>query len=290
VTQAARAEEAVESAAAEGPPSTAARSSGSSFYTAMRVLPAPQRDAMYEIYAFCRAVDDIADDQAGDRAARTAALNAWRTDLDRLYAGEPPPGLGRLAATAERFGLAREDFLAVIDGMEMDVEQDIRAPDFAVLDLYCDRVASAVGRLSVKVFGLGEAEGRDLAHELGRALQLTNILRDLDEDAAVGRLYLPREALEDAGISAREPAAVLADPALDRACAVVAARARGHFAAAGAIIARCPRRATLAPRLMAKVYRHILERMTRQGWRAPRQRVKIGRARLLWMLLADRFF
>ncbi|HEY8013911.1 MAG TPA: presqualene diphosphate synthase HpnD [Dongiaceae bacterium] len=289
MTQAAGASEAIETAAAEGPPSTAARSSGSSFYTAMRVLPAPQRDAMYEIYAFCRAVDDIADGEA-PQAERRAGLERWRADIDRLYAGEPPAGLGRLAATAQRFGLAREDFLAVIDGMEMDVEQDIRAPDFATLDLYCDRVASAVGRLSVRIFGLGEAEGRDLAHELGRALQLTNILRDLDEDAAVGRLYLPREALEDAGIAARDPAAVLADPALDRACAVVAARARGHFAAAGAIIARCPRRATLAPRLMAKVYRHILERMTRQGWRAPRQRVKIGRARLLWMLLADRFF
>jgi presqualene diphosphate synthase len=288
MTQTAGAGEAIE-AVGEGSPSTAARSSGSSFYTAMRVLPAPQRDAMYEIYAFCRAVDDIADGDA-PRSERHAGLVRWRANIDRLYAGEPPPGLGRLAATAKRFGLGREDFLAVIDGMEMDVEQDIRAPDFAVLDLYCDRVASAVGRLSVRIFGLGEAEGRDLAHELGRALQLTNILRDLDEDAAVGRLYLPREALEDAGISAREPAAVLADPALDRACAVVAARARGHCAAAEAIIARCPRRATLAPRLMAKVYRHILERMTRQGWRPPRQRVKLGRARLLWMLLADRLF
>ena len=198
MTQTAGASEAIESAAAEGPPSTAARSSGSSFYTAMRVLPAPQRDAMYEIYAFCRAVDDIADGEA-PQAERRAGLERWRADIDRLYAGEPPAGLGRLAATAKRFGLAREDFLAVIDGMEMDVEQDIRAPDFADLDLYCDRVASAVGRLSVRIFGLGEAEGRDLAHELGRALQLTNILRDLDEDAAVGRLYLPREALRGCG-------------------------------------------------------------------------------------------
>ena len=149
MTQAAGASEAIETAAAEGPPSTAARSSGSSFYTAMRVLPAPQRDAMYEIYAFCRAVDDIADGEA-PQAERRAGLERWRADIDRLYAGEPPAGLGRLAATAQRFGLAREDFLAVIDGMEMDVEQDIRAPDFATLDLYCDRVASAVGRLSVQ--------------------------------------------------------------------------------------------------------------------------------------------
>src|SRR5262249_41870698 len=166
-----------------------------------------------------------------------------------------------------RFGLAREDFLTVIDGMEMDVAQDIRAPDFATLDLYCDRVASAVGRLSVRIFGLGEAEGRDLAHELGRALQLTNILRDLDEDAAGGRLYLPRQALDEAGIAGDSIAAVLSHPQLDRACAMVAARARGHFSAASAIMARAPGRATLAPRLMGKVYRHILDRMTRQGWR-----------------------
>jgi len=280
---------AVEAPAPEAAPSAATQSSGSSFYAAMRVLPAPQRDAMYEIYAFCRAVDDIADGSA-PRAEREAGLDRWRADIDRLYAGEVPPGQDALAGVIRRFGLAREDFLAIIDGMAMDVAEDIRAPDFATLDLYCDRVASAVGRLSVRIFGLGQAEGRDLAHELGRALQLTNILRDLDEDAAVGRLYLPREALEEAGISEREPAAVLAHPALDRACAVVAARARGHFSAANAIMARCSRRATRAPRLMGKVYRHILDRMTRQGWRAPRQRVKVAKSRLLWILLTDSLF
>jgi phytoene synthase len=273
----------------EAAPSAATQSSGSSFYAAMRVLPAPQRDAMYEIYAFCRAVDDIADGSA-PRAEREAGLDRWRADIDRLYAGEVPAGRDQLAGVIRRFGLAREDFLAIIDGMAMDVAEDIRAPDFATLDLYCDRVASAVGRLSVRVFGLGQAEGRDLAHELGRALQLTNILRDLDEDAAVGRLYLPREALEEADITERAPAAVLAHPALDRACAVVAARARGHFSAANAIMARCSRRATRAPRLMGKVYRHILDRMTRQGWRAPRQRVKVAKSRLLWILLTDSLF
>lgn len=278
--------QATETPAADAAPSAAAQSSGSSFYAAMRVLPASQRDAMYEIYAFCRAVDDIADG-SDPRPAREAGLDRWRADIDRLYAGEVPPGRDALAGVIRRFGLAREDFLAVIDGMAMDVERDIRAPDLIALDLYCDRVASAVGRLSVRVFGMGEAEGRDLAHELGRALQLTNILRDLDEDAAVGRLYLPREALVEAGIAEREPAAVLAHPGLDRACAVVAARARGHFTAANAIMARSSRKATRAPRLMAKVYRHILDRMTRQGWQAPRRRVKVAKARLLWILLAD---
>ena len=100
----------------------------------------------------------------------------------------------------QAFGLQQADFLAVIDGMDMDVEADIRAPDLATLDLYCDRVAGAVGRLSIRVFGMEEAPGAELAHQLGRALQLTNILRDLDEDAAIGRLYLPRELLAQAGI------------------------------------------------------------------------------------------
>ncbi len=272
--------------AAGAPPSAAAQSSGSSFYTAMRLLPAPQRQAMFEIYAFCRAVDDIAD---GDqpRPERSAGLAHWRQDIDRLYAGIVPPALAPLAAAVQAFGLAKEDFLAVIDGMQMDVDADIRAPDLATLDLYCDRVASAVGRLSVRVFGLERAAGIGLARELGRALQLTNILRDLDEDAAVGRLYLPREALAAAGISSREPVEVLAHPALDRACTFVAERARSHFAAAAALMAGAPRRATKAPRLMARVYRHILERMSARGWRPPRERLRIGRARLIWIVLTE---
>src|SRR3989442_15689424 len=141
------------------------------------------------------------------------------------------------------FALRREDFLAVIDGMEMDVRSDIRAPDFATLDLYCDRVASAVGRLCVRVFGMDAAPGVALAHHLGRALQLTNILRDLDEDAAIGRLYLPREALRDAGITATEPAAVLSSPALSKVCAHIVERARAYFAEADKIMAQSPRRA-----------------------------------------------
>ena len=167
----------------------------SSFYTAMRILPPAQREAMYGVYAFCRAVDDIADD-GGPVQERLAALDQWRRDIDRLYAGKGTTSLTeKLQPAIEGFGLAQADFLAVIDGMEMDVQRDMRAPDWQTLDLYCDRVASAVGRLSVQIFGLNETDGLSLAHHLGRALQLTNILRDLDEDAAMGRLYLPREAL-----------------------------------------------------------------------------------------------
>ncbi len=157
-----------------------ARSRKSSFYAAMRMLPRQRREAMYEIYSFCRAVDDIADD-GGPREPRLAALDAWRVDIAALCAGSRPPvGLDGLFRAILTFGLRQRDFLAVIDGMEMDVRADIVAPDLATLDLYCDRVASAVGRLSVRVFGMPEGEGEALAHHLGRAFQLTNILRDLD--------------------------------------------------------------------------------------------------------------
>src|ERR1700749_366752 len=195
----------------EKAPSVAARASGSSFYFAMRILPQAQREAMFEIYAFWRAVDDIADG-GGSREQRIEGLADWRRMSDALYSGRAPEGLDGLSRAINKFALRMGDFLAVIDGMEMDAVEDIRAPDFETLDLYCDRVASAVGRLSVRVFGTGENEGIELAYHLGRALQLTNILRDIDEDAEIGRLYLPREALHAAGIDTNDPSAVVADP------------------------------------------------------------------------------
>ena len=263
------------------------RAAGSSFYAAMRILPRRQRDAMFEIYAFCRRVDDIADSDL-PRAERLARLDLWRRDIDALYGGHAPERVAGLAQTARDFSLSREDFLAVIDGMEMDAREDIRAPDLQTLDLYCDRVASAVGRLSVRVFGMPPEDGKLLAHHLGRALQLTNILRDLDEDAGLGRLYLPREALHQAGIDATDPAAVLAHPALAAACAVVVARAQAHFAEAEKVMARSSRGAVRAPRIMGEVYRLLLDAMVARGWFS-RGRVRIGKPRLAWILLRHAF-
>jgi squalene synthase HpnD len=261
----------------------AKRASGSSFYIGMRLLPPLQRQAVFEIYSFCRAVDDVADDP-GPRETRLAELKKWRSDVYTLFAGAPPPRLQNLAAPARDFALDCNDFLAVIDGMQMDVVSDIRAPGWATLDLYCDRVASAVGRLCVRVFGMGRAEGLGLAYHLGRALQLTNILRDIDEDAEIGRLYLPREALSQQGIMATDPASVLSHPGLGAACGLVAERARHHFEHADEIMTRCPRRLVRAPRLMAEVYKAKLDQLTARGWSSPRKPLKIGRVRLLWIL------
>jgi phytoene synthase len=263
----------------------ATQASGSSFYAGMRVLPKAEREGMYAVYSFCRQVDDIADDLEGAQEDRRDLLNAWRADLAALYAGGRPERTAFLAEPVARFGLRQADFLAVIDGMEMDVDHDIRAPDLETLDLYCDRVASAVGRLSVKVFGMDEAPGLALAHHLGRALQLTNILRDLDEDATIGRLYMPAELLREAGIESDDPAVVVDDPRLAAAAAALAARAQAHYAAAQAVLAARPQGRMIAPRLMYGVYSRILERMTKIGWAAPRSRVRVGKLELIWILI-----
>jgi presqualene diphosphate synthase len=250
--------------------------SGSSFYAAMRILPRAQREAMFQIYSFCRQVDDIADSD-GPRPERLAALQQWRDDIDALYRGHPPGRLRDYAASVRRFDLKREDFLAIVDGMEMDVPQDIRAPDLATLDLYCDRVASAVGRLSVRVFGMAQDDGILLAHHLGRALQLTNILRDIDEDAGIGRLYLPSEILLHAGITSTDPLKVTADPALPKVCAPLVERARTHFAKADEVMARNSRRVVRAPRIMSKYYGAILALLVERGFAAPRAPVRLNK-------------
>ena len=277
----------LETAAAN--PNYGTTASGSSFYAAMRILPQEQRQAMFQIYSFCRQVDDIADSD-GPRQQRLAALQQWRQDIDALYQGHPPARLRDYAASVERFGLAREDFLAIVDGMEMDVPQDIRAPDLATLDLYCDRVASAVGRLSVRVFGLPRDDGILLAHHLGRALQLTNILRDIDEDAAIGRLYLPAEGLLQAGITSTDPLVVAADPALPKICAPLVDRARGHFAKADEVMGRNPRRVVRAPRIMSKYYGAILELLVARGFANPRTPVRLNKAARIAILLRYGFF
>ena len=270
--------------AAADPAALQAQVSGSSFYAAMRVMPKAERAAMFAIYSFCRMVDDIADDGTRPRAMRAIELDRWRADLGALYADRPAGQAAFLKKAVHGFGLRQADFLAVIDGMQMDVDTDIRAPDLETLNLYCDRVAVAVGRLSIRIFGMEEGPGLQLAHRLGRALQLTNILRDLDEDAAIGRLYLPSELLAKAGIVTSDPIAAIDDPRVDGACRDLAALALDHFAAADRVLRARPRGRLLAPRLMSAVYRTILQRMLVEGWVAPRRRVRIGKARLLWLV------
>ena len=258
---------------------------GTSFYWAMRLLPRDRRNAMYAVYAFCREVDDIAD---GEKPVeqKLAALAAWREEIHALYRGCPRHLIARaLLKPTERYGLRREDFLAVVAGMEMDAGEDIRAPDLATLDLYCARVASAVGHLSVHVFGDSSDAAHLVAESLGRALQLTNILRDLDEDAVRQRLYLPREILDRHGIRDRDPRAILRHPALPAVCRDVAAIAEGHFRDAARAMAQCSRRAMRPAAVMAAIYHATLSALQRSEWRDPPARITLPTPLKLWLVL-----
>lgn len=262
------------------------RAAGTSFYRGMKVLPPDRRHAMYAVYAFCRIVDDIADED-GTLPEKRAGLAAWRGWIGDVYAGRSHDPVTRVLARAvPAFDLRRDDFLAVIDGMEMDAETVIVAPDLATLELYCDRVAVAVGRLSVRAFGDASEQADRVAHALGRALQLTNILRDLREDADRGRLYLPLEYLRDAGVPP-DPAAALAHPALTQVCARLADRAHGYFREAEAAMARCDRKAMKPARMMGATYAAILTMLERRGWDRAAERVSLPLWRKLW--LAARF-
>ena len=250
----------------------------------MRVLPPDRRHAMYAIYAFCRMVDDVAD-EPGEFSTKLPQLAAWRERVADLYRGKSDGPVTRvLVAAVQQFKLPADDFLAVIDGMQMDCETIIVAPDLATLDLYCDRVAAAVGRLSVRAFGDSSPAADQVAYSLGRALQLTNILRDVQEDADRGRLYLPREWLDEVGIP-HDPIAALRSPNLPLACKRVAGLAHQHFRAATAAMRQCDAKAMKPARMMGATYAAILSRLERSGWSQPHERVSLPMWQKLWLAL-----
>ena len=258
------------------------RRSGTSFYGAMRVLPQEKRDAMFAVYAYCREIDDVADDPAPP-AEKIARLKDWRAEIDRLYAGNPGFATTRaLLDPVRQFGLQKKDFLALIEGMEIDASETMQGPELKRLEHYCACVAGAVGMLSIRIFGCAHQRAQDLAWSLGQALQLTNILRDMKEDAERGRLYLPAEMLAKHGIATRDPQAVLAHPNLPLVCDDLALLAQRRFAEAVAALKDCPRRQMRPAVVMMFVYRAILTRLIRLGWRDLDAPAKVPKWQKLW--------
>lgn len=260
------------------------RRAGTSFYWAMRRLAAPRRRAMFAIYAFCREVDDIADDD-GDEAGKRLRLGQWRGEIERLYGGHPRGLTARaLVPAVEAFDLRKDDFQAVIAGMEMDTGDRVRIADMDELTLYCDRVACAVGRLSTPVFGLPADVGEKLAFAEGLALQLTNILRDVVEDAGRDRLYLPADVLAAHDITDTENLErVLAHPRLADVCDVLAGVAEIHFKTAIELAASCDRDRVRPAMMMLQVYHRILKRLRRRGFADLHTPVALGKAAKLWV-------
>jgi len=263
------------------------KQAGTSFYWGMRMLEPKRRAAMYAVYAFCRDVDDIADEESLPVAQRQRQLQEWRDDLDRLYAGQEPANwvAQALAGPIRDYDLKQADFIAVIDGVAMDMMGPVVRPDFATLDLYCDRVACAVGRLSVRVFGPWQPRSDDVAASLGRALQLTNILRDVAEDAGLGRLYLPAELLDSYGIADTDPARVVAHPLLPLVLRDMALLARRHFVVAAQVMDQLPAGAMRPAALMRASYLAILDKLERGNWHSLDKRVSLSRPVKLWYAL-----
>jgi phytoene synthase len=270
------------------------RQSGTSFYYAFLVLPEEKRRALYALYAFCRAVDDCVDEEGGEGEA---GLGRWLAEVQRAYAGAPETELGReLAEAVARFPVPRGCFEDVVAGCRMDLTTR-RYATFADLRVYCERVASAVGLASIEIFGYDDPRTREYAVELGLALQLTNILRDVGTDAARDRLYLPLEDLAASGVTEGDVlgaargagAAWGADtprpPGLERLLAFEADRARSHYVAASTVLPEQDRRSMLAAEIMGAIYRGVLEEWARRGHPIGGARVQLGKARKMALAL-----
>ncbi|WP_187272184.1 presqualene diphosphate synthase HpnD [Zeimonas arvi] len=256
--------------------------SGSSFYYSFLFLPAQRRRAITALYAFCREVDDAVDETADPQVARTR-LDWWRAEVERLFANDPQHPVSRaLAPHLEAFSIGRRQLLEIVDGMQMDLEQN-RYLDFEGLRLYCHRVAGVVGELAANIFGATEPGTRDYAHELGLAFQLTNIIRDVGEDARKGRIYLPIEDLQRFEVPAHE---ILAAKHSERFAALMrfeAARAREHYRRAFAALPEADRRAQRPGLMMAAIYATLLAEIEHDGFLVLDRRTSLTPIRKLWL-------
>jgi phytoene synthase len=234
--------------------------SGSSFYYGFLCLPASRRRAIMALYAFCREVDDIVDETDDIEHAR-AQLDEWREELDRVYDGAPRHPVGQaLAEIVGEFGLPQEQLREIIDGMEMDLDHN-RYADFSALQLYCYRVASVVGLLSAEIFGRGERATLRYAHDLGMAFQLTNILRDVGDDARRNRIYLPQDELARFDVSEEDVLSGRETPQMKQLLAFQAQRALEFYERALSELPQTDRRAQRPGLVMAAIYRGLLDRI-----------------------------
>jgi phytoene synthase len=259
-----------------------AASSGSSFYYSFLFLPPERRRAITALYAFCREVDDVVD-ECQDPSIAAAKLSWWRMEVTRLYEGKPEhPVCQALQAVLPKFSLPQEQLLEIIDGMEMDLTQT-RYLDFKGLSLYCYRVASVVGLLAAEIFGYTDRKTQKYAHDLGMAFQLTNIIRDVGEDARRGRIYLPIEDLQQFDVKAADILNARYSDNFRRLMEFQIARAEQYYEQAFANLPAMDRRAQRPGLVMAAIYRALLDEIRRDGCQVLSQRTSLTPLRKLWL-------
>ncbi|TMH32023.1 MAG: presqualene diphosphate synthase HpnD [Betaproteobacteria bacterium] len=259
-----------------------AAASGSSFYYSFLFLPGERRRAITALYAFCREVDDIVDEGMEPQLA-AAKLAWWRAEVANLFAGRPQHPVTRaLEPHRDKYGLSAAHLNEIIDGMQMDLQQS-RYLDWAGLEAYCYRVASVVGLLAAGIFGYRDARTLDYAKHLGIAFQLTNIIRDVGEDARKNRVYLPVEDLRRYGVPAADILQARETPAFRELMQFEAERARAYYAAAMSALPPADRRAQRPGLIMAAIYRALLEEIQRDGFRVLTQRTSLTPLRKFWI-------
>ncbi|MGB4672459.1 MAG: presqualene diphosphate synthase HpnD [Azovibrio sp.] len=259
-----------------------AAASGSSFYYSFLFLPPERRKAIMALYAFCREVDDVVD-ECEDPALAATKLAWWRQEVDRLADGQPQhPVCQALQAAGKQFNLPREQLLEIIDGMEMDLQQS-RYLDFKGLSLYCYRVASVVGLLAAEIFGIKDRQTLKYAHDLGMAFQLTNIIRDIGEDARRGRIYIPMDELKQFNVPAAD---ILNGRYSDNFTALMQfqmARAGRYYDQALAQLPAIDRKSQRPGLIMAAIYRTLLREIEAENFQVLHQRIALTPVRKLWI-------
>jgi phytoene synthase len=258
------------------------KQSGTSFYWALRFLPLKKREAMFAIYAFCREVDDIADGN-GPLKEKSSQLKKWRQKVDNLYNNNPTDLITHaLTEPIKNYNLNKQDFIAIIDGMETDSVDHLRIPNKAALAMYCDQVACSVGRLSNNIFGIEPILGNKLAKFLGEALQLTNILRDVYEDSDRNRVYLPRDLLALHGNDKMAINEILEHPGLIGACKDLEELNREKFKRAEDTIKECNIELISPALIMMRIYYQLFILLKRRGWENYKVPVKVSKIFKLW--------
>ncbi|MFA5826404.1 MAG: presqualene diphosphate synthase HpnD [Gallionellaceae bacterium] len=261
-----------------------AAASGSSFYNSFRFLPKDKRRAITALYAFCREVDDVVDECSDANVARTT-LNWWRNEVASIYSGRPQhPVCMALVPIVKQYNMAQEHLLEIIDGMEMDLDQP-RYADFKALQLYCYRVASVVGLLTVEIFGYTDRQTLKYAHDLGIAFQLTNIIRDVGEDARRNRIYLPMDELQQFGVTADDILNSRETEAFQKLMTFQIERARNFYRQALDHLPATDRKAQRTGLIMAAIYQATLDEVVASGCHVLKERVSLTPTYKLWLAL-----
>ncbi|MCW9034066.1 MAG: presqualene diphosphate synthase HpnD [Rhodospirillales bacterium] len=257
----------------------------SSFYWGMRLLPVPQREAMFALYALARHLDDIADGDE-DAISKKAALTYWHEEIDRLYEGEQTEPLARaLLPAVLTFSLDKEELHKLIQGMEMDADGPVHAPDHETLMKYCRRVAGTVGLLSVTIFKRRDSEAKEFAIALANALQLTNILRDINEDAAIDRLYVSKDLLDKHNIPITTPLKTISTPGFEKVFNDLANEAEYWFSKVDELLKSTSPKGLRPAITMMAVYRQLFEKLRQKGWQIGAPKFKLSKREQAWAIL-----